>query len=102
MRRVIDGLAYDTDKAREVASHETGYRTDAHWVREVLYKTKRSRYFLYGEGGPLTTYRQAVDGNACTSGVGIAVLDDEAALAWCEQNSIDADVIEQEFDIEEA
>jgi len=70
MKGIIDGKIYDTEKAQEIASD---WEDD---VSETLYRTEKGEYFLY-------TQR-------------IISLTKGEALAWCEENEIDSEVIEKE------
>lgn len=103
MKQIIDGLKYDTDKANEIGHIENGgYGGDfSHWSG-ILYKTKRSgRYFLAGSGGPKTMFVQSCGQNSICGSTGIIVLSSQEALDMAEM-CLDADVIEQFFDVKEA
>ena len=97
MKRIINGKLYNTDTARAVKTidHGDGPR-DFHYYSETLYKKRTGEYFLAGEGGPLTKYRQTVGQNSWRGGEGIIPLTYEEALAWAE-SEMDADEYEAEF-----
>lgn len=102
MKQVIDGLTYNTETAQEVGSWDNGLgRNDFNNCSETLYKTKNGRFFLAGEGGPMTRWSQPA-GNMTSGGSGIQALTPEEALIWCEQHGIDADTIAEHFDVEDA
>jgi len=96
MKQVIEGLRYDTETAQEIGnySNNLGDR-DFHNINESLYITKNGRFFLAGEGGPLTKYAQAA-GNMTSGGERIIALSQGEALDWCEQH-LDADEYEKYF-----
>jgi len=68
MKFTIDGQRFDTDKSEWIANAcRDGFRTDFRWWSETLYRTPRSkRFFLVGEGGPMTRYARRV-ASAATS-----------------------------------
>jgi hypothetical protein len=86
MKKIIDGVRYDTDSAIKIgeASSTVG-RSDFRWWAETLYKGRRSsRWFLSGAGGPMSQWGKSQEDNTRTSGEGIKPLSPEQALAWCE------------------
>ena len=103
MKKIINGLRYDTEKAVEIGNFYTNISMkDFRWMDVTLYKTPRSgRFFLAGEGGPMTRFgRSNGDG---TSGFGskIIPMTTQEALEWAEQYMETAD-IKKHFDIKEA
>lgn len=97
MRKIINGKSYDTEKAREVAEWGThlGWR-DFHNIEETLYCKKTGEYFLFGEGGPMTQYAEAVGQNSWTGGKRIMPMTYAEAKEWAEKH-MDADDYEKEF-----
>lgn len=67
MKRIIDGKVYDTETATEIACDSYSSPGDFSYSCETLYKTKKGRYFMHGEGGPKSDYAESV-GNNVTSG----------------------------------
>jgi len=60
MRKIIDGLKYDTEKADEIGWYENDYgRNDFKWWKATLYVTKKGNYFLHGEGGAMTRFSES-------------------------------------------
>ena len=85
MRRIINGKKYDTTTATEIASNAGGNgHSDFNWFEESLYRKKTGEYFLCGEGGPLSRYREDYPGGGWTYGSGIIPLSREDAMAWAE------------------
>lgn len=86
MKKVIDGRIFDTEKATRVAFHDNG-RSDSDFRTESegLYRTGRGAWFLAGEGGALTKYRQQF-GDMWGYGEAIIPLTDEEALKWLEDH----------------
>lgn len=58
MKKIIDGSLYNTETAKCLGCDEpTGsYRSDVNYYCETLYRTKAGKYFLHGEGGPMSPY----------------------------------------------
>ena len=103
MRRIVDGVMYDTEKAELLASYEAKeLPSDFRWYREDLYQTKNGRFFLHGRGGPLSPYASV--GYGCSSsGEKIVPLSEGEVVKWLE-NTENYDVLLELFpdEIEEA
>ena len=97
MRQIIDGLRYDTKKAKliGVASSSCGV-TDFRYFEAGLYLTKSGRFFLAGEGGPMSMWRDQIDHNSWGGGSGIIPLSKHDALEWAEDH-LDEDLYEEHF-----
>ena len=97
MKKIINGKSYDTEKAAEVGcwSNNRSARDFGHCT-ETLYRKRTGEYFLYGEGGPMSKYRRAVDQNSWRGGEDITPLTVEEARRWAEEN-LSADEYEKEF-----
>jgi len=89
MKKVIDGVRYDTDTAVEVGSWHHGYSGDFNWCEETLYRTKSGRYFVYGEGGGNTRWRKVISQNSWCDGEGIEAQTPEETLGWLERHDYD-------------
>ena len=109
MKKIVNGLRYDSDKAIEIGFYsnigrEATSREDFTAFEATLYKTPRSgRYFLAGAGGPQTRFAQSAGQNSWTGGIDIIPLTRGDALAWAERY-LGADVVETHFgdDLEDA
>lgn len=101
MKKVIDGKRYDTATAALIAEYEHSDRSDFAWFDEALYRTKKGRFFLAGEGHANSRWAENY-GTTRGPGQGIIALSAEEALAWCERYNVDADTIANYFKIEEA
>ncbi len=86
MKAIIEGLRYDTEKATEVASANSGHHSqDPVWWEETLYKTRKGNWFLHGEGGARSKYGET-SGQYCNPGSRILPLTDEDAFEWMERH----------------
>jgi len=106
MKKIINGLRYNTEKAIEVGAYQRGCYPNngdfSDWTA-TLYKTPRSgRFFLHGEGGGMTRFGSH-NGNTSYGGERLIPMEKEEALEWAEQY-LDAEDIEEHFfgSIEEA
>jgi len=96
MKRIIDGKRYDTETAEMVAEDSNGYAySDFNHCEETLYRTQRGNWFLYGEGGPMSKYSQAV-GDMRGGGSAIVPLSADDARSWLE-NAGKTDELERYF-----
>ena len=103
MKKIINGMRYDTDKAIEIGNHYTNIsKSDFNFYNVSLYKTPRSgRFFLAGEGGPMTRFGKNWGDGTRGFGEKIIPMPTDEALEWAEQY-LDAEIIEDHFDIEDA
>ncbi len=87
MKRIIDGMKYDTDTAACIAEWDNGiYGNDFKSCQESLYKTANGNYFIAGSGGPMSKYAEPVGNNAMAHGSGLEPLGREEAFTWlCEK-----------------
>jgi len=97
MRAIINGVRYDTDKATCICGGESveGVTDFRHWSAQ-LYRTPRSgRYFLAGEGGPMSRFAVA-RGDGVGGSERIIPLSEEEAMAFAEAEA-DAETVEEHF-----
>lgn len=100
MYRVVNRRIYETGSAELVA---TVARSGGDWTYEFtqLFRTKRGRFFLAGEGGASSRWRQnARVGDGWVEGDGILPLSDEDALVLVERHAWHR--VEEFFACEEA
>lgn len=64
MKRIINGKKYDTETATKVCDYEYSHCGDFNWCYEVLYKKKTGEFFIYGKGGPLSSYSRTEGGTS--------------------------------------
>lgn len=88
MKAIINGLRYDTSKATFIGEASHGYSGDfSHWYARLFCTPRAKRYFLAGEGGPMTRWaRSGPQQNETRGSSGIIPLDREQALDWAEQH----------------
>lgn len=107
MKKIIDGRRYDSETAIEVGSADSLGKTadstrDFKYWEATLYKTPRSgRFFLCGEGGPMTRFAQSAGQNSWSGGSDLIPMSTEEAREWAE-TYLDAESIEAHFDVEDA
>jgi len=87
MKKIIDGVFYDTDKAEVIASASEGYEGDFGCFSESLYRTAKGNWFLAGEGGPLSKYCAASTDGSYSGGSKIFPMSPKAAREWLEINN---------------
>ena len=92
MKKIIDGLVYDHYKAKHIAlnklSEDSNPSSFRYWS-ESLYMTKKGNFFVYGEGGALTSYSQSCGDKSSCGSEDITALSQEEAIKWCEDNADD-------------
>ncbi len=88
MKKTIQGIRYDTEKATLIGQGlgPAEFRSDFSWWEAGLYVTPISgRYFLAGEGGPMTTFGRTMEDGARGWGEKIIPIDRAEALKWGER-----------------
>lgn len=101
MKKVIDGKVYNTETAELIEEWNNGYPcTDFKYCAEELYRTKKGAWFLFGEGGAMSSYSKPY-GDMVGGGENIKVLSEVEAYKWLEMHN-KTEAIEKHFDIEEA
>jgi hypothetical protein len=103
MKAIINGLRYDTDKAILIGEASRGNRGDFSRWDAGLYRTPRSwRYFLAGEGGPMTQFGKGAPLGR-TYGSRIIPMELVEAREWADHH-LTADEVEAGFlaEIEDA
>lgn len=103
MKKVIDRKVYNTETAEEIHSWDNGiYGNDFRSCSETLYKTKKGSFFLWGKGGPMSSYARHY-GNTTSGGEDIIPMTADEAIDWLESHGGEDVIVEQFSDsIEEA
>jgi len=96
MKKIINGLRYNTKNAIEVGSYEHGSYPNSgdfsHWSA-TLYKTPRSgRFFLHGEGGGMTRFADHSPYGGSCGGERLIPMSKQEALEWAEQYLSDSEI----------
>ncbi len=104
MKKVIDGKLFDTEKATLIAEYWNGLDySDFFNITEKLYVTSKGSYFLYGEGGPMTEYRERCGSNNWSGSADMFSLTRREAYRWLVKREQTEAIIEHFSDfIEEA
>ena len=104
MKIIIDGLRYDTEAPQTVEiGRVTGgseFVTDFNYWEAGLYRTGGGRYFVQGEGGPMTRFASRTGDSAMGYGEKIIPITPEQAREWAERY-LDADIVKWFFNVEE-
>lgn len=100
MKKIINGKLYNTDTASEIAQYQHGYVSDFKFICEGLYRTLKGTYFVAGEGGPMTAYRESCGNNSFFGSENIRLISEDEAKTWLEENGF-VDEYEKIFEVEE-
>lgn len=86
MKKIINGKRYDTETAEYIGSTSwgDGPRDFNHWSEE-LYRKRTGEFFLCGEGGANSKYREEISMNSWSGGERIIPLTDDEAKEWAEE-----------------
>lgn len=85
MKKIINGAVYNTETAKKLGNWDNGiYGNDFRNCEETLYCTKSGKYFLDGEGGPMSTYA-VHHGNTTSGGEQIMPLTPREARQWAKE-----------------
>ena len=89
MKIIINGLKYDTEAPQTVEiGRVTGgseFVTDFNYWEAGLYRTGGGRYFVQGEGGPMTRFASPTGDSAMGYGEKIIPITPEQAREWAER-----------------
>lgn len=96
MNKVIKGKRYDTETAKAVGSDSYLYPGEFKYWNETLFRKQTGEFFLHGEGGPATKYREKTDDNMWCGGEKILPLTLKEAQEWAEEH-LDGDEYEKIF-----
>lgn len=98
MRAIIEGIRYDSDTAELIGESGGGNgRSDFRWWHAGLYRGKKSfRYFLAGEGGPMTRFCTHCADGMQGYGSKIIPLSSDEAFEWA-QRELQPEQVEQFF-----
>lgn len=98
MIRVINRKAYDTESADPLAQYmPSGAPGMAPGFRGTLYKRSDDDYFLHVEEWNTTAHYVIDYDEMDPSFESIVSMTDEEAVDWCEDRSIDGEVVIEEF-----
>jgi len=100
MKRIVNGLLYDTEKAEIISKYKTSHNSTYDWWLgiqhqttryEILYRTKKGRYFLLKQSRTLgkcgDTIVPLTDEGECNET--IVPLTDEEAFSWLAEHDPD-------------
>lgn len=98
MKKTIQGIRYDTEKATLIGEYYTPGITKndfSYWEAGLYVAPRSGRYFVAGEGHGMTRFASTV-GDARGWGEKIIPMEKEEALAWAE-NYLDEAAIDEFF-----
>lgn len=101
MKKIINGKRYDTETAEFIGRWENiDNSADLQYECEELYKKKTGEFFIYGEGGPASSFAVQTGTNSWSGSCKITPITENEAKKLIEEN-LDGDVYENLFEIEE-
>ena len=83
MKKILNGKMYNTETAKRIANRSYSNPRDFNYVSETLYRKKTGEFFLYGEGGAMTTYSIRTE-NGWSGGDEFIPLSEGKARKWME------------------
>jgi len=102
MKKIINGVRYDTEVATLIGEYDNiGHGVDsttafAYWEAGLYIPPRSKRYFLAGEGGPMSRFARPAGRNSRTGGSGIIPMSEEDAFGWA-QECLSTDEVEAHF-----
>jgi hypothetical protein len=90
LKKIFDGKVYDTDNSKilcNISPRQYRYvgRSDFRWDETYLYRTKNGRFFIAGEGGPLSQWGTPEGNHGFTSGSGLKPIQEIEARRLTEE-----------------
>jgi hypothetical protein len=105
MKIIINGLRYNTEAPQTVevgqATGGSEFVTDFTYWEASLYRTGGGRWFIHGEGGPMSRFARPTGSNTMGYGQKIIPVTPEQAREWAERY-LDEDIVTQYFTVEGA
>lgn len=86
MKKIINGLRYDTETAEHLGSDWYSSPGDLNYWGEDLYRKKTGEFFLYGEGGAMSRYSKPSGTNSWSGSERIMPMTYQEAQAWAEKH----------------
>ena len=96
MKEIVNGRMFNTVNAIFVGSDGYSCSSDFQYWREELYQKRNGMYFLYGEGGPTSSYALDTGLNDWAGGKTILPMDADEAKEWAAEH-LDADRFIEDF-----
>jgi hypothetical protein len=96
MKKVIEGILYNTDTSKCIGKHTYAAGGDFDWIDESLYLSRKGKFFIAGKGGANTGYSRSIGANSWSGGENSIPMTREEALDWAEYY-MGADDIEKYF-----
>lgn len=91
MKKIINGIVYDTKRSKCVGSWDNGrYMNDLLYFSEDLYQKENGEFFLFGQGNAMSKYA-SVSGKCDGSGKVIIPLTYILAQEWAEKHLFGSD-----------
>jgi hypothetical protein len=93
MKKIIDGVLYNTQTAELVAEKCDNWDThNFNFCHESIFRTKKGNFFFHGEGGAASKYAE-YSGNSSSFGEIIRTLSDDQVFklleSWNEVESLE-------------
>jgi len=93
---IRDRKRLNTETATLVGEASHSYRSDFNYWEEELYRTPKGTFFIVGEGGALSRYRESCGQNSWGPGENVRIISKEAAYSWAEAH-VSEDKVEEFF-----
>lgn len=104
MKKIVNKIIYDTEKAKILTSYHNGlYPNDFEYLSEELYLTKNGKFFLCCKGGGDSNYAEHCEEGSSLGRQKIIPLTKEETYKWLEEKE-EVELIEELFvnEIQEA
>lgn len=87
MKRIINGLLYDTETAKMIHQWSNGrYGNDFKMREKTLYVTKKGAYFIEHQGGAMTDMAVPCGSGAKSGGCSIEPISEEDVIKFLEKH----------------
>lgn len=84
MKKIINGKKYDTETAKEICGFVRGCCSDFKYFSETLYRKKTGEFFIYGEGGAMTSYSKVCEDGSISGSARILPISETRAKEFVE------------------
>jgi hypothetical protein len=91
MKKIINQKVYNTETATGIVTYSYLDPRDFGYIEETLYQTKYGQFFIHGEGGSASEYRERSSSNSYCNGSDLFLVDEKEALDLAEKRSVDVE-----------
>ena len=96
--KIINRIKYDTEKSKKICSSSNGNYSDFNYYYCAIYRTESGKFFLYEEGGAMSSMAISVGNNDTGGSWGITAMSRSETIEYAEKLHQDLDITAEELE----